>query len=248
MPSARASSFIDAAKGLAPRIQASAEEIEQSRRLPLPLVEAMAQAGLFRLWIPRALGGEEADPMTLVRVVEEVSRADGAAGWCMAIGGEYGAVGGYLPAEAAREIYGSDPHVRTAGAFRPFGDAVVEEVAIALPADGHWAVVVSIPPGSSAAAGSWTVSSHASDPMAVQSPASCSSLPQTARSSTPGTVSGCAVPAAMTMPLPTFLFPPLAHCRLETRPWSRDRYTRYRRSHFSRRCWRWSLSALRDMP
>ena len=38
----------------------------------------------------RSLGGEEADPATLVRVVEEVSRADGAAGWCAAIGGEYG--------------------------------------------------------------------------------------------------------------------------------------------------------------
>ena len=158
MPNARASSFIDAAKRLAPRIQASAEEIEQSRRLPLPLVEAMAQAGLFRLWIPRALGGEEADPMTLVRVVEEVSRADGAAGWCMAIGGEYGAFGGYLPADAAREIYGSDPHVRTAG--RPEMPSS-NMVAIALPADGHWPVVVSIPPGSSAAAGSWTVSNHA---------------------------------------------------------------------------------------
>jgi indole-3-acetate monooxygenase len=80
MPNARASSFIDLAQRLAPRIQASAEEIEQSRRLPLALVEAMAQAGLFRLWIPRALGGEETDPMTLVRVVEEVSRADGCGG------------------------------------------------------------------------------------------------------------------------------------------------------------------------
>jgi indole-3-acetate monooxygenase len=54
--------FIDAAKGLAPQIQASAEEIEQSRRLPLPLVEAMAQAGLFRLWIPRTLGGAFTGP------------------------------------------------------------------------------------------------------------------------------------------------------------------------------------------
>jgi indole-3-acetate monooxygenase len=149
MPSARASSFIDAAKGLAPRIQASAEEIEQSRRLPLPLVEAMAQAGLFRLWIPRALGGEEADPMTLVRVVEEVSRADGAAGWCIAIGGENGAFGGYLPAEAAREIYGSDPHVRTAGAFRPFGDAAVEDGGYR--ATGRW------PLGSGCQHSSWIV-------------------------------------------------------------------------------------------
>jgi alkylation response protein AidB-like acyl-CoA dehydrogenase len=121
------SSFIAAAASLAPQIRAFAEEGEQSRRLPMPLVEAMAEAGLFRLWIPRSLGGEETDPMTLVRVVEEISRADGSAGWCMAIGGEYGAFGGYLPGDAAREIYGSDPNVRTAGAFRPFGNAVVVE-------------------------------------------------------------------------------------------------------------------------
>jgi alkylation response protein AidB-like acyl-CoA dehydrogenase len=63
--------------------------------------------------------------MTLVRVVEEVSRADGAVGWCLAIGGEYGAFGGYLPADAAREIYGGNPLVRTAGSLRPFGNAVV---------------------------------------------------------------------------------------------------------------------------
>ncbi len=119
------SSFVDAAAALAPLVQASAEENERSRRLSVPLVEAMAQAGLFRLWIPRAIGGTEADPMTLVRVVEEISRADGAAGWCMAIGGVYGVFGGYLAADAAREIYGSDPLVRTAGALRPFGTAKV---------------------------------------------------------------------------------------------------------------------------
>src|SRR5205823_5931208 len=104
-------SFIDAAAALAPLVQASAEESERSRRLPTPLVEAMAQSGLFRLWIPRGIGGEESDPMTLVRVVEEISRADGAAGWCMAIAGGYGVFGGYLRKEAALEIYGSDPLV-----------------------------------------------------------------------------------------------------------------------------------------
>jgi len=119
--------FVEAAKGLAPQIRGASDEIERGRRLPLPLVEAIAAAGLFRLWIPRALGGVEADAMTLVRVVEEISRADGAVGWCTAIGGEYGAFGGYLPGDAAHEIYGSDPQIRTAGAFRPFGNAVVVE-------------------------------------------------------------------------------------------------------------------------
>ena len=109
----------------------------------------MAQAGLFRLWIPRTLGGEEADPITLVRVVEEISRVDGAAGWCMAIGGEYGVFGGYLPADAAREIYGSDPHVRTAGAFRPFGDAVA--------VDGGYRVKGRWPLGSGCQHSAWIV-------------------------------------------------------------------------------------------
>src|SRR5215475_10059321 len=109
------SSFIDAVRVLTPQIRAAAEDSEQTRRLPLPLVEAMAQAGLFRLWIPRALGGEEADPMTFVRVVEAVAQVDGATGWCLMIGGCYGIFGGYLPAVAARAIYWSDPLVITGG-------------------------------------------------------------------------------------------------------------------------------------
>ncbi len=146
---AAATSLIDAAKALAPQIATAADEIERSRRLPNALVEALAQAGFFRLWIPCTLGGEEADPMTLVRVVEEIARADGAAGWCVGIGGEYGAFGGYLPAEAAREIYGSDPLVRTAGAFRPFGNAVV--------VDGGYRVTGRWPLGSGCQHSQWIV-------------------------------------------------------------------------------------------
>src|SRR5207248_11505457 len=89
-------SFLDTAAALAPLVQASAEESERSRRLPTPLVEAMARSGLFRLWIPRGIGGEESDPMTLGRVVEEISRADGAVGWCMAIAGGEGVFGAYV--------------------------------------------------------------------------------------------------------------------------------------------------------
>jgi hypothetical protein len=151
MPYVNLSRFVEAARGLAPQIQSSAEEIERSRRLPLPLVEAMAQAGLFRLWIARSLGGEEADPATLVRVVEEISRVDGAASWCVAIGGEYGVFGGYLRAPAAHEIYGSDPHVRTAGALRRLAMLWSLMVVTASLAVGRSVVVASIQPGLSAA-------------------------------------------------------------------------------------------------
>ena len=119
------SSFIDVAKALAPQIWEFAGDILAARRLPSSLVDAITGAGLFRLWLPRSLGGEETDPMTFVRVVEEVSRADGATGWCVALIGEYGVFSGYLPPESAYEIYGNDPNVSTAGQLRSSGEARV---------------------------------------------------------------------------------------------------------------------------
>jgi indole-3-acetate monooxygenase len=116
---------LDAVQELAPLIEASADEAERVRRLPLPVVHALAQAGLFRLWIPRTCGGAEVDPITFLQVIEAVSRLDGATGWCLMIGACYGVFGGYLPAMAAREIYGADPNVISGGAFSPTGEAVV---------------------------------------------------------------------------------------------------------------------------
>jgi indole-3-acetate monooxygenase len=57
MTTAPSQHFVDAAKALTPQIRAAGEEIERMRRLPSPLVEVIARAGLFRLWIPRQLGG-----------------------------------------------------------------------------------------------------------------------------------------------------------------------------------------------
>ncbi len=69
----------------------------------------------------------------------------------MAIGGGSGVFGGYLPSDAAREIYGSDPNVRMAGALRPFGEAVV--------VDGGYRVTGRWPLGSGCQHSPWIVGS-----------------------------------------------------------------------------------------
>jgi indole-3-acetate monooxygenase len=126
MPDDLLTSFMEAAEDLVPQVEAFAEEGERIRRLPPSLVESMARAGLFRLWMPRALGGPEVDPMTFLRVVETISRVDGSAGWCQMIAASLSAFGGYLPIAGAQQIFGCDPLTVAGGSFAPFGQAVVE--------------------------------------------------------------------------------------------------------------------------
>ena len=77
--------LLAAARKLAPAIRAAAEEIERDRSLPEAIVQALADAGLYRMFLPRSLGGAEADPLAYFDVVEELARADSAAAWSVLI-------------------------------------------------------------------------------------------------------------------------------------------------------------------
>jgi alkylation response protein AidB-like acyl-CoA dehydrogenase len=72
---------LEAARRLAPLIRASAADTDAQRELPGPLFEAMADAGLFRLGLPRTLGGSEMDLPGYIEVIEEIGRADASTGW-----------------------------------------------------------------------------------------------------------------------------------------------------------------------
>jgi alkylation response protein AidB-like acyl-CoA dehydrogenase len=116
--------LLEAVRALAPLAQASAGQMESERRLPLPLVNAMVEAGLFRMCIPRSLGGLEVDPETFFLVVEAMATAEGAAGWCLFVGAASGLQAAYLPDSAAREIYGGDPRIVTCGVYAAKGKAL----------------------------------------------------------------------------------------------------------------------------
>jgi alkylation response protein AidB-like acyl-CoA dehydrogenase len=55
-------------------------QAEHERRLSTSVVDAMAEAGLWRLGTPRSLDGLEVHPLTCARVVEEVAQADSETG------------------------------------------------------------------------------------------------------------------------------------------------------------------------
>ncbi len=119
--------FIDAAVALAPKVRAARDEIESEGRLPRELAEDMAKAGLFRLSLPRSMGGPECDPITSLRATEEISKADGSAGWCMAVSTASSILFGWLDAEEGRKMLGPEADLRLAGSIRPLGAAKAVE-------------------------------------------------------------------------------------------------------------------------
>ena len=94
------------AKDLAPTIAAAADQIEHERRLPAALVDRLHDAGMFRLLLPRTLGGSELDPVTFTQVIEEIAKADASTAWvlCQTSGCSMSAA--YLAPDVARDVFG----------------------------------------------------------------------------------------------------------------------------------------------
>ena len=95
---------LDVARQLAPLVRSYADQTEQARELPRPLFEALADAGLFHLLIPRSLGGGELDLPTYIRVVEEIGKADASTAWAINQGAVYATYSACLPPDVARQI------------------------------------------------------------------------------------------------------------------------------------------------
>ena len=100
---------LEAARKLAPRIRSSADEIDAARELPRPLFEALADAGMFHLAVPRAIGGVEIDFPTYVQVIEELGKADASTGWVINQGAIYGTYAARMPQDMARSIWIDPP-------------------------------------------------------------------------------------------------------------------------------------------
>ena len=114
---------LEAVRELVPFIQAKGPEAEAARTLPKDVVERLRAAGVFRMSVPRAFGGEEVDLLTALEVLETLSRADGSVGWTVMLGSEAPHLFSLLPAHVFQEVYKDGPDVILAGAFAAQGEA-----------------------------------------------------------------------------------------------------------------------------
>ena len=78
-----ASDHIASARKLAPLLTAAAPRIDAACELPSDVLQAMHAEGMFRLLVPRSLGGAELDPATYIQCVEAIAAGDASVAWCM---------------------------------------------------------------------------------------------------------------------------------------------------------------------
>jgi len=94
------------ARALGPLLESASETIETTRQLGPAVVDALHDAALFRLLMPRFLAGGEVDPVTFVHVIEAIAMVDASTAWCLCQAAGCSMVGAYLSPEIAREIFG----------------------------------------------------------------------------------------------------------------------------------------------
>src|SRR5713226_8437687 len=98
--------YLDRALELRPMLAAAGDEIERGREVTPEIVRAMIERGIFKMLLPRSLGGAELDPLTYTAILESLAQGDGSTAWCLGQNSGCSMIAPYLAPEIAREIFG----------------------------------------------------------------------------------------------------------------------------------------------
>ena len=110
---------------------------EAARMLVPEAVDALNQAGLMRMNVPRELGGWEAPPATQLEVLAALAEIDTAAGWiAMVSNNSAGFMGAFLPDAGIDEVFAGDGVPICSGVAAPSGTALAVDGGYRL--TGYW--------------------------------------------------------------------------------------------------------------
>jgi alkylation response protein AidB-like acyl-CoA dehydrogenase len=99
-----AQQWVDRIRSLAPIVEAHRDESEMQRHLAPEIVAAMRERDLFCTWLPKSLGGNELPIEISIRIMEELSRLDGAAGWSSMISSNHSILWSHVAHDVAASM------------------------------------------------------------------------------------------------------------------------------------------------
>ncbi len=109
-----------------PKLRERSDEIEKNGRLPQDIADGLAADGFYAALVPKLYGGGETEPQRYVDMLQTLAQGDASAAWCVMIGSTAAMASGFIPRDAAEELFPKDRPVIHSGVFAPMGFAVPE--------------------------------------------------------------------------------------------------------------------------
>lgn len=118
-----AGEYLIRASQLVPLIETSVAEGDRNGFLPLPVLEAMQDAGLLRMLQPSRYGGAECHPATFFDVQTDLSRSDMSTGWLHGVMGVLAFHLALFDVRAQDDVWGDRPNALMASSYMQTGKA-----------------------------------------------------------------------------------------------------------------------------
>ena len=115
--------------------RARSGEFDRLGYIAQDVIDAFKTLGVYRALVPRRFGGDQCSPGEFCAMVEEISRADGSAGWVASFGMSPVYLAS-LPLDTIRQVYANGPDVVFAGGIFPPQPA--EAVPGGFKVNGRW--------------------------------------------------------------------------------------------------------------
>lgn len=115
--------LLNRASSLFGLLRKNVAEADAMRRLPDENIDALQQADLLKVWVPRRYGGFEAPIQTQINLSAEIARACPSTGWVFANLTTLSAIACLLSQKAQDEIFGADGNALVCGVLLPGGTA-----------------------------------------------------------------------------------------------------------------------------
>jgi alkylation response protein AidB-like acyl-CoA dehydrogenase len=111
--------ILERARDLAPLLRENAARTEADRRVAEENIQAIKDAGLFKIAVPKRYGGYEVPFRTFVQVSAALGRADGSTAWATTLINVCAWLTSLYPQQAQDEVFGADPDARVCGVLAP---------------------------------------------------------------------------------------------------------------------------------
>jgi 3-hydroxy-9,10-secoandrosta-1,3,5(10)-triene-9,17-dione monooxygenase len=102
-----------------PILEKNARQTEDDRRVVDENIDALKEAGAFKIMVPKRYGGWQADIRTQLDVSREIAKGCGSTAWVTALMNVCAFFTGLMNEQAQDDVWGANPEARIAGVFNP---------------------------------------------------------------------------------------------------------------------------------